>query len=83
MRGVVVGAGVCGEGGDDSGRAGGDGCPDGGLPFGLAVEDLDVERGVELGFDVVGGVTERGGGVGQFVDERDVLGGGLGGVDVV
>src|SRR5579859_5520313 len=45
IRGVVVGAGVGGQGGDDAGCGRGDGCPDGGLLDGGAVEDLDVERG--------------------------------------
>lgn len=36
--------------------------------MGGAVEDLDVEHGVDLGFDVLGRAGERGGGVGQFVE---------------
>src|SRR3984957_18276710 len=49
IRGVVVGAGVGGQGDDDAGGGGGDGGPAGGLLDGGAVEDLDVERGVDLG----------------------------------
>jgi hypothetical protein len=67
IRGVVVGAGVGGQGGDDAGGGRGDGCPDGGLLDGGAVEDLDVERGVDLGLDVLGRVAERFGGVREFV----------------
>jgi hypothetical protein len=67
MRGVV-GTGVGGQGGDDGGSGRGYGCPDGGLLDRGAIEDLHVGRGVDLGFDVVGRVGERGGGVGRFVE---------------
>ena len=53
MAGVVVGAGVGEQGGDDAGGGGGDGCPDGGLALVGAVQDLDAERGVQLGPEVV------------------------------
>src|SRR6202042_3733285 len=83
IRGVVVGAGVGGQGRDDAGCGRGDGGPDGGLLDGGAVEDLDVERGVDLGLDVLGRVIERGCGVGQFVEQGGVVLGGLGGLDLV
>jgi hypothetical protein len=66
---VVVGAGVVEQGGDRVGGGVGDGGPDGGLLHVLAVEGLDVERGVQACLDGGGGVGEVGGGVGQFVDK--------------
>jgi hypothetical protein len=70
---VVVGAGV--------GEQGGDGDPDAGLVVVFAVQAFDVERGEELFYEVVGGLVEDAGQVGQFVDQAGVVvlaGGGFG-----
>jgi hypothetical protein len=63
----TVAGGVLVAVGDGVGCAGGDGGADGDLVFFAAVEHLEVEGGVELLAEVLGGVAEDAGEDGQLV----------------
>jgi hypothetical protein len=72
--GVVVGATVLEQCGDDAGCGVGDGGGDGGVVHRGAVEDVDLECAVDPGADVGGGLVEKLAGAGQFGDEGRVFG---------
>src|ERR1700747_2059802 len=74
--GVAVGGGVAEQGGDGAGGVVGEGGPDGDLVLVVPVEGLDVERGEQGFFDLVGGVCEQGGGDGEQVKQGRVVVGG-------